>query len=288
MQSNEQNRIERQSTVNRLRVRNPRRVAAAIGVAVLCGMGVLGVTATPASAATSSTLLYSTDGGATWSANLTAEQGQQILVRQWYDNPDAQAYGGSALTTTVPAGFTLVPSSTRVCISPATTAPASSDPSQDVCAAQTDSVIWSGSTLTVSPTSGLYGQPVETVGVLNQGLARYLNLQQCTYRNAAGDSYTLASANPANAAQGSPTCGSVGGYTLIGSLSDPLSLTGNRYLNFQICSYKNAAGDTYTTLDGANTSNTKQQDVNCPAGRSGYFPTVSSLTDGFSLLGVGS
>jgi len=100
-------------------------------------------------------LLYSTDGGVHWSTHPTVAPGAKLRVRAWYDNQDSKVANSVSVRTALPAGFRLVPASTEVCMSPATSRPEDPDASLDFCAKPRESAVWSNRTLTVSPTNGL-------------------------------------------------------------------------------------------------------------------------------------
>ncbi|MHA7620826.1 hypothetical protein ACX12M_20140, partial [Cellulosimicrobium cellulans] len=61
---------------------------------------------------TQSNLLYSVDGGTTWTDTVTAERGQQVLARLFYDTTKDTPVTGTSLTTQIPDGFTYVPGTT--------------------------------------------------------------------------------------------------------------------------------------------------------------------------------
>src|SRR4051794_13694766 len=88
--------------------------AAALRFAVAALLAVLMVlpSATPASASPSVTLVYSTDGGATWSTAPTVARGGTLLARLYYANDTTGAIAGAQLSTTLPAGFAVVAGST--------------------------------------------------------------------------------------------------------------------------------------------------------------------------------
>lgn len=155
----------------RIRVR---AVVATVVVAALAST--LGWVA-PAAAATSTDLLYSTDG-TTWSSSVTLAPGQAFVVRQWFDNDDPLPVDDASIETELPPGFLPGLWSTSVCLSPNTTDPASPDPTDQRCSASANSV-WSGSILSVAPSAGHYGVPVTaTSGLLAAGRYAYLNLHQ--------------------------------------------------------------------------------------------------------------
>jgi hypothetical protein len=91
--------------------------------AVLAFVAALLVLAPSASAAPTVTLVYSTDSGTTWSNAPTTSPGGTFLARIFYNNDTTGAIGGSQITTMLPAGFTLVAGSTRVCLNPSDNKP---------------------------------------------------------------------------------------------------------------------------------------------------------------------
>ena len=74
----------------------------------------------PASAATTQDVVYSTDGGTTWTTTPTVAPGATVLVRQWFDNTDDLHATAASETTTLPARFTHN-GTTQVCLNPSTT-----------------------------------------------------------------------------------------------------------------------------------------------------------------------
>lgn len=243
-----------------------RRSAGRMAIALVAA-GLLAATmgVTPAGAASSSTLLYSTDGGASWSASpsITADPGATVLVRQWFDNTGSADETAASVTSAIPAGFTLQTGSTQVCLNPSTTDPTSPDPSEQLCAASAESSVWSGSNLSISPSAGHYGESNgATAGSLRFGRKRYLNLMTCSYQQASSfqwfNSFVPTSAagtdydgntNASNVAATGVSCGgATTGYALDSASSGflALSLLGQRYLNLQQCSYyKTASPDSW-------------------------------------------
>src|SRR6185503_5938263 len=140
------------------------------------------------------TLVYSSDGGASWSTTPTVAPGGTLLARLYYANDTTGAIAGAQLATTLPAGFSLVAGSTRVCLNPSTTTPTSPSAAELACntdagqsGAIAEGAVWSGSGLTISPTAGLFGQSAsDTSGVLAMGKFRYVNLHQCGYQGTVG------------------------------------------------------------------------------------------------------
>jgi hypothetical protein len=113
-------------------------------------------------------------------------------------------------------------------------------------------------TLAISPSAGLFGTSVaSTSGVLPMGKTRYINLDQCIYRNGATQdllSYFVAvtpnspafsagtgtSNSPASAP---PTCGGGNANYVLNALNSgvvALDLLGQRYLNLNQCIWVNA------------------------------------------------
>jgi hypothetical protein len=217
----------------------------------------------PVWASPSSTLVYSVDGGSTWSSNVTASAGQTVLVREYYDNDTDATITGAQVTTTLPSGFTLVPGTTEVCLNPGTTDPTnptselecntntgSANAPDDQGGAIDEAAVWSGSNLTVSPTAGLFGQPTdETSGPLAVGMAKYLNMDQCVYTNSTTNNFTSIVPLPGNplfnadtnaADTATPTsCGpGGGGYTPQGGTGVAnYPLLGQAYFNLAQCYY---------------------------------------------------
>jgi hypothetical protein len=271
----------------------PRRLgtlacAAALAAAPLA----LGVA--PAQAGTTGVLMYSTDGGATWSSTAMAAPGRQVLVRAWYDNEDPRAHTGSSIVVTLPAGYRRVAGSTRACLNPSTKAGAEATPDDTELVCDTspgqggpidEHAVWAGSTLTVSPTAGLFGQPTgTTVGFMAMGKKRYLDLVQCGYQTpragvpgadttaqligqigSRGNAVarTDASDMPVDAAA---ACGSGQGRTATlaqNTYAESLDLLGRRYLNLDQCGYRTGADTTSIWIappgafgTGTGTSNT--------------------------------
>ncbi|MFB7175975.1 hypothetical protein ACFCYM_35000 [Streptomyces sp. NPDC056254] len=261
------------------------RARARAAAAVLAAGCFLACTPPTASAAPSQTLLYSVDGGTTWSTNVTAAPGSQILARLWYSNDTDTAPANTSLTMSLPDGYTLVPDTTRTCLSPGSTDPThpgteqvcSTDPGQGGPAA--DSAVWSNGHLTISPTAGLFGQPTDaTSGIMPTGKKRYLNLHQCTYTNTS-DTLTNylphlpwgeAGTNTANTADTLTQCGTPQpGWTLAPSHTQALDLLGRHYLNLHQCSnWSDTTTDTHTNLPATagtatNTSNTPDTTPTC-------------------------
>ncbi len=298
------------------------------GVAALALGVTLGVLAlvtllagTANAAAVPQTAVYSSDGGSTWSTSAPVPAGQTVLVREYYNNATAQANNGVSITASLNSGFSLVPGTTKVCLNPGTTNPTA--PSTEL-ACNTDpdqsgpideGVAWSGSSLTISPSAGLFGQSTAaTSGVLVAGTKRYLNLEQCNYYGAVRDSspyfiprgstpdlFFGAATGASNSAQPSVTCalGFIGyPYQPINSGVENIALLGHRYLNLEQCNYFGSAGDstayavsrgsTPNALYGSGTaaSNTTPSSPVCGPGGGGYpFQAINSGVQDVDLLG---
>lgn len=246
------------------RLRTPGWAALAAGLLSL-GIGSLG--AGPAAAQPTSNLVFSVDGGTTWSANVNAAPGQTVIAREFYDNDTSSSISGAQVTTTLPSGFSLVGGTTQVCLNPGTTDP--TNPSSELeCNTNTggaapndqggpidEAAVWSGPNLTISPTAGLLTQPTNaTSGILQVGEFKYLNLDQCAYVTPPGSTnpFTYAvSTTPnsptfsagttaSNTAQTSPVCGpgtSSSTNQGVNSGADNIPLLGQRYLNLAQCNY---------------------------------------------------
>jgi hypothetical protein len=292
-----------------MRYRTARKAALAVIAA-----GVLSATmgVGTAQAATTSNLLYSTDGGASWSSSASVEPGDNVLVRQWYNNDGAANETNARITTTLPTGFSLVGGSTKVCLNPSTTVVASPDNSELLCEDSNEVAVWNGSDLQVSPSAGHYGESNgSTSGDLAFGRKRYLNLQSCAYRNPStwfnavipapsGGAQFDGLTNVSNTAATTLQCGAAGTadsltYTLATDSSgfEVLPLLGRKYLNLSQCSYLYDGQDWYsgwtTTAAGGsaydagtNTSNTPGTGPDCGGTTAGYSYQPNS--SGFQAL----
>jgi hypothetical protein len=262
-------------------------------------------TAAPAGAGAgsvkSSALVYSTDGGKTWTTAPLVAAGKTVLVREYDNNATAANISGASLSTSLPAGFTRVAGSTVVCAAPGTqsvSVPAASpvcDTSTGQGGAITESAVWSGSKLTISPTAGLDGQPTnQTAGPLPIGRKAYLNLQSCEYLNVAKNNYEALTAsdgpayaigtNASNTADASATCGPGNGFKLHLTAALNLSLTAKKYLNLEQCEYSNGTYETLMVGEqgaayavGTNTANTANTTASCGPG-AGFRLRTSSVT----------
>lgn len=292
------------------------RAAAGAAVAALM-IGVLG--AAPASAAPTTTLVYSTDGGATWTPNPTVGAGQQVIARLYYANDTPGTIAGTQLTTAIPAGFTLVPGSTTTCLNPGTNDP--TNPTSELACntdagqggAINESAVWSGGNLTISPTAGLLTQsPSATSGILQVGEPRYLNLDQCNYFGPTlRDSIVYivpttpntppfsAGSGTGNTAQASPVCGpGAGGFPYQPSNSGVanIPLLGQRYVNLAQCNYYGSSTDSITYFvpstpnapfhASTGASNTTPALPTCGPGAGGYpYQAGNSGITNIDLLG---
>src|SRR5690606_4433169 len=207
-----------------------RRTARAAVIAGLCGglalSGSAMAIAAPATGdQTQSNLLYSVDGGTTWTDTVTAERGQQVLARLFYDTTKDTPVTGTSLTTQIPDGFTYVPGTTRNVLAPGSNVATGTVGAETKAVAVADSV-WTGDNLQVSPSAGFNGESnASQTGILRNGTKRYLNLHQCTYRRSGTDQWLnvvaqnvehetyYAGTNASNTPQTSVECGpGVTGY----------------------------------------------------------------------------
>lgn len=299
-----------------MRIPQPRVRRLSAGLLAAAVLGAPVVAAAPAYAATTGTLLYSTDGGSTWSANATVAPGSTVLVRQWYNNADATTHDNASVSTTLPAGFNLVVGSTRTCLNPSTAAgseAAPPKPGELVCNSVTnapinESAVWSGPNLTISPTAGLFGQSTgATSGIMAMGKKRYINFDYCkwsgatvpgtldsftTYIHTTSTSYAWADTNVSNSTTPQSCSPAPTSYTLASgagqSSVQPLDLMGNRYVNLQTCAYYNQTNfDIGRTTYGI-ANNTTNPPVICPPGGTGasayVYQPANSAANSYDLL----
>ena len=289
------------------------RVLLVVGIVAALSAGVF--SSTPAGAATSSTLLYSTDGGTTWSANATVAAGGTVLVRQWYDNTGSTAETAASLRTTGPSAFTRQSGSTKICLNPSTSNFTSPSSSELVCANSSEGSVWSGSALQISPSAGFYGESNgSTSGQTAWGRKRYLNLHQCIWRysNATSDQMNTftdvftgtswdAYTNVSNTADSTANCGNgASGWTYQTSTNTSrvraMDLLGNGWLNLHQCVYEASSSDTarrtyFATTGGTvnsatNTSNTADTAPGCGPGAA-TVPPVAGQT-GVKAISIAS
>ncbi|MDH6144522.1 hypothetical protein P3T35_006565 [Kitasatospora sp. GP30] len=279
--------------------------------------------AAPATAATTGSLLYSTDNGATWSSNPTVPPGATVLVRAWYNNSDPVEHTGAQVSTTLPPGFTLAPNSTMVCLNPTTPAGSEATPtlteadgrtSSLICNTDTgqsgainEAAVWTGSTLTISPTAGLFGQPVgATSGVMEFGKKRYFNMNNCDRQLSANGPQLMTSitspslgpyvagSNVSNSADTAPTCPAAPGWPINLQGTQALDLLGRRYINMNNCDRQLFANGPQLTTSitspslgpytaGTNTKNTIDTAPTCPAAPG--WPVNISGTQPLDMLG---
>ena len=281
------------------------------------GLGAGALIAGPAGGAPTSNLVFSVDGGTTWSANVNAAPGQTVIAREYYDNDTNGTIDGAQVTTTLPTGFSLIAGSTEVCLNPGTTDP--TNPSTErTCNSDTgqggaidEAAVWTGNSLAISPTAGIYGQPTnQTTGPLAMGKTRYLNLNQCNFGDSAGASnlYTTwldtsnaggafdAGTNVSNTTQASPNCGPGASGFVPEPVNDavfPFDLLGHKYVNIDQCDY-NSPNNYSTLMDTANSSgfftgtdssNTPQTTVTCGSGAGTYvYEPANSGVSSMDLL----
>lgn len=258
-------------------------------------------------AAPSSDIVYSADGGTTWTTTPTAKSGQELLARLYYDNDTAGTIADAQMSSTLPSGFTLTPGSTRTCLNPATNDP-TNPASELVCndgsgqgGTINEAAVWSGNALTIAPNAGIYGEATNSItGLMAAGKKRYVNLHQCLRQtNPAYDYITMvindpisagwsAGTNASNTADSSVNCNDLSGsgWTTHGTISavQNLDLLGKRYVNLHQCSHYFAdatngnrwinglAATTAATnwSAGTNTSNTADGTVSCATAGGGW------------------
>ncbi|MBB5790254.1 cadherin-like domain-containing protein [Jiangella mangrovi] len=229
------------------------RVLATAGLcAGLAFSGSAVATAEPATGTgTQANLLYSVNGSA-FSDTLTAQRGDVVTARLFYNTTKATNVTDASLTTQIPDGFTYVPGSTRNVLAP------SGDLAAGIAGTETkiatiDDSVWSGGDLQVSPSAGFYGEPNDSqTGLLRMGLKRYLNFNQCQWFATDNSIDRISSAVPtpngnfsahtnvSNTAQTTPDCTTVSaGFTLNTNQSTVLAfdLLGTRYFNLTQCQW---------------------------------------------------
>ncbi len=171
-----------------------------------------------------------------------------------------------------------------------------------------EGAVWSGQTLNIAPTAGVYGIATNAAsGRLEVGKKRYLNLNECVYNALGIDIFTtnghfnngqpeyFAQTNVANIAQASAICGAGSGTYLFGGGSVvPLDLLGQRYVNFNECGYNQVGADFLTSsghfdsvssglFAGTNTANTAQASAGCASGN-GVYGLASATNTAFDLF----
>ncbi|MFE9235164.1 hypothetical protein, partial [Cellulosimicrobium funkei] len=292
-----------------------RRGARGLAVLGLCAglvaSGAVAAQAAPATGdGTTANLLYSVNGGA-WSDTVTAQRGDTVTARLFYDTTKESTVTGASLSSQIPDGFTYVPGSTRNVLAPGSNVATGAVGAETKAAAVADSV-WSGDALTVSPSAGFNGESdASQSGVLRNGVKRYLNLHQCAYYSPGNaDVYTVltpratgvfsSGTNVSNTAQGTADCtpgSSMYPLQTANSGTQALDLLGNRFANLIQCAYYNSAGpDVYTTSvptgqaqffrSGTNSSNTAQAALDCGPGSTSYqFQNGNSGIAALDLVG---
>ncbi|MBO3747508.1 hypothetical protein J5X84_15630 [Streptosporangiaceae bacterium NEAU-GS5] len=275
------------------------------------------VAATPAYAATTISIVYSTDNGVTWSSTLPVPRPSRWLTRVWYNNTDSTAYRDASVLAHIRSR--LVPGTTRVCLSPRTSDPVNPDDTELACntdVGQTgpidEKAVWGGGlpeaglgtidgqnwNLRISPTAGLFAEPSDlTNGVLERGKKAFLHLQGCTYGNGSTDNFMSFVANVPNTPFQTGTGVSNGPKPLMCGPGDAgyrykpgsgatqaISLLGMRYFNLQQCVY-NSGADLATVAvqqPQTNSSNVKASPTAaCPG--AGWVPS-NSRTQALDLL----
>jgi hypothetical protein len=202
---------------------------------------------------TQANLLYSVNGGA-WSDSVTAQRGDTVTARLFYDTTKDTTVSGASLTTQVPDGFTYVPGSTRNVLAPGSNVAAGVVGAETKAAAVADSV-WSGDQLQVSPSAGFNGESnASQSGVLRNGVKRYLNKVNCAYARVnagttdffsqtisgtSNDAFFRAGTDVSNTPATAADCGP--GSAFLPSPNNTgvvvLDLLGNRYANLHHCSF---------------------------------------------------
>ena len=179
-----------------------------------------------------------------------AQRGDTVTARLFYDTTREDTLTGVSLTSEIPEGFSYVAGSTRNVLAPGTDVLAGGVSGETKASPVADSV-WSGDTVTVSPSAGFNGESnASRQGFLRSGVKRYLNLHQCDYmRN--GDQVDRyisviengpwsAGTNVSNTADTAENCGpGQGGWALHdpGSNVGAFDLLGTRYFNLHSCDY---------------------------------------------------
>jgi hypothetical protein len=254
-------------------------------------------------------MVFSVDGGTTWSANVTAAPGQTVIAREYFNNDTSANIAGAQVTTTLPSGFVLQGGTTRVCLNPGTTDP--TNPTSELeCNTNTggaapndqggpinESSVWSGTNLTISPSAGLFGQPTNAIsGILAAGKVKFINLEECSYQNTttvyvntvhpSNDGGAFDSGTNAGNTASTLSCGPGNGvFTQNGQTTNEgvlnVGLLGQADFNLNQCEYNGV--NTYTDFvhttnsggafnAGTNASNSSQTTVSCGARAGVYVP----------------
>ncbi len=108
---------------------------------------------------------------------LAVAPGTDITVRLTYDNRMDRAGTDARIQAMIPAGFTLLPGTTKNCLHP-TDSETLCNTSPGQMGPIVEQSVWNGSFLAISPTAGVEGVPPhETIGVLEMGRLHYLTLR---------------------------------------------------------------------------------------------------------------
>ncbi|MEO1085713.1 MAG: hypothetical protein AAFY88_15845, partial [Acidobacteriota bacterium] len=238
-------------------------------------------------------LLFSTDGGATFTDVTTVDEMETFLVRIYFDNLGDAPAGDASVGATLPAGFVRTAGSTRICLEPQAGETVCSDDSGQ-SGAPVEGTVWSGQSLTISPTAGLYGAAADaTSGPLEIGKAAVLNLHDCHYFNGAERFFTtadpdIAGTNISNVIDAAAACaGAVGAYGNAGQELRTVSLLGQRYFNYHECHYNFFSDHIYRDTDGTatRTSNVQDAATNCAGTAGAHILHPDSVLVNFDLLG---
>ncbi|MBX3286244.1 MAG: hypothetical protein KF703_12925 [Actinobacteria bacterium] len=280
-----------------------RRIAA--GLLTTLALAGSALVTEPASAATTQDVVYSTDGGTTWTTTPTVAPGATVLVRQWFDNTDDLHATAASETTTLPTGFTPT-GTTQVCLNPSTTTITSPNGTELQCATADSGAVWSDTSLTISPTAGLFGQPAtDTSGILAAGRKRYLSLDQCRWTNTTDnrrasiliDTADFTTNTGAGNATTTSSCVKVTGAAWTAATANNAltnySLFARRYVNLHQCRWRtgvnniqawNQNGTDTDYRAYSNTSNSADTAVNCTPGLSFPFESGPSGVQALDVL----
>ena len=170
--------------------------------------------------------------------------GEVFTARIYYENIGSAGATGASISTTLPAGYTLVADTTRVCReTSAGVTVCNDDPDQG--GPINEAAVWSGQTLTIAPMAGINSEPTDAAsGVLDIGRKRYLNVHECHYYNGISDRLFLnvdqgqTGTNVSDTMDTTPICGAAAhGGTLVGGRVSTFDLHTGRYLNLHECQY---------------------------------------------------
>lgn len=238
-------------------------------------------------------LMFSTDGGATFSDMATVDEKETFLVRIYFDNTGDQPATGASAAMILPAGFARSGATTRVCLEPSDgEVVCSEDVGQS--GAIDEASVWSGQELTISPTAGLSGAATgATSGLLEIGKQRFINIHDCHYFNGAERFFVtadpdIAGTNVANSLDVAAACaGTVGAYGNAGQELRSAGLLAQRYLNYHECHYNFFTDHIYRVTDGTatRTSNSVDASFNCAGTAGAHILHPDSLVINFDLLG---